>query len=60
MRDENDKLHDLINTLCKARESESLLREIWDLIDPYGPWVVTIPEDLSRRLKNHFKFDDSE
>lgn len=60
MRDENDKLHELINTLCRAQEAEALLREVWEKIDPYGRWVVEIPQELSRKLQRYFNFDDSE
>lgn len=68
-------LRDLAQDLADAEAAQNLLQEIWAWYGPYGPDIpmggddpafrrlilaMKMPDDLHRKLRDHFKFDDSE
>jgi hypothetical protein len=45
--------------VARGEEAEALLLEVWLAVGPYCQ-PAELPEDVKRRLRNFFYFDDSE
>lgn len=50
-------MESLLSEILHLQEGNTLLQDIWLAL---GPYTTALPDELCRRLQDHFEFDDSE
>lgn len=55
-----EKLAGILDEIKRLQDAHKLLEKIWLELDPYRPETKEISKETWNKIRDYFKFDDSE